>query len=345
MLNAAGSGQSAAAKQANQASNSSARMSGKLHHRGTAATLKANSANLQLHCSLLYAASEGENSDCESSPHALQPVQGKESMPKPELQQQPKLTKPPLPKIRQKPGQAKLQGDAEPASGRARQAAAASRTKGAAGKPVSKSTDQRDGAVDGFDLMSEEDRLQPEPSRAKQVLDASNLARSHLKSPAEQTSKADGTNPTATHTQQKLPLSRGRQHSKRAVTHDINTTDKDLLEQDEKQQQAPAVANADQRIEAAQPIQRVQPQVAAAQEMEAAHGSAQDPDWLAIAEKVLDAENVPQDTFDTALASPAAHSPAPMHTFQPRQKHNGKVCTVIPRNILMMLLIHFFRDM
>lgn len=254
-----------------------------------------------------------------------QPGQPKQGLPAVKEQQQQKVSKPPLPNKKQ-PAQHVLQTDAKPVA-KAKQTAAARKRHDTVVTKGSKLQGKDSDAFDGFDLLSEENRPEPESRRAKQGLTRNKPL---TKRPDNQnydvhTSTADGAKLSSL-PHQKPQQSKAGQQSNSPEQHDANLS-ADGLHVDKEQTQNHAAAKVKQCWNVAVPVAKLPPQIAAAQQVQAALGSAQDPEWLAIAEKVLDAPEAQHSASDADVASPAAHrSPAPKHKYASRQKAIAKVC-------------------
>lgn len=324
MLWHAGSGQTALTKQSKPITKSSAHRPDQAS-KGPTANLKRTTSKQLLH-SPLYAASEGEESECESPVLASQPGQPTHGLPTVKEQQQQKVSKPPLPNKKQ-PAQHVLQADAKPAA-KARQTAVARKGHDTAVSKGSKRQGKNSYAFDGFDLLSEDNRPQPEPRRAKQVLtESKQLTKPTGKQDCNvPTSTADGAKLSSLHHQKPQQSKAGHQGND-PVCHAANLNADGLMNKDKEQTQTHAAAKVKQCWNVAEPVAKLPPQIAAAQQVQAALGSAQDPEWLAIAEKVLDAPEAYHSASDADVASPAAHrSPAPKHKYAARQKAIAKVC-------------------
>lgn len=331
----AGPGEAIHSKQSNDIPSISAGVPSKPQSRGPAASRKATTAKPSLQSSPLYAASEGEDSECESSAHDSEPARSKLARPTSASRQQPqpKVHRPPLPKTRHRSTKDDSMLAERPPNGKAKQTAATSTIARPQSRQGSKARSGADGTTDGFELMSQEDEQQPLQVKAKQASKTSKITKPQSKPHdrlrlTKQVSKADGQARVPKDDTQQLQQGMARQQSKAQAKPADNPDDDMMVEDEEEQHQPVAAETLGQQSPASHPSQKLLPQIAAVRHVEAAHGSAQDPEWLAIAEKVLDAQDLQLDDADASLASPAAHrSPAPKHRHYPQHKHTSPITT------------------
>lgn len=320
-----GSGHAAPSKQSHQLPSNSAGVAGKPPLRGPAASRKVNTSKAPLQSSPLYAGSEDEDSECESSAHGSEPAQQPKTVPEPKRQQQHQPNKPAVPSPMQQSARGDLTGQGKPPSGRARQPAAASKTKDLQSQQGKKRADAND-ATNGFGLLSEEDDPQPQQVKAKDAVKPSKYSKPQPKPPGKlrpvkQANIAD--DDKSAHNEQLPQQSNARQQSRDNLPY---ANDDELMLADEGDYQAHVEAAPQQQPYAGPSRQEVLPQIAAVRQVEAAQESEQDPEWLAIAEKVLDAQAAQPDTTIASLPSSVVHrSPAPKHKYMAQHKRDAKV--------------------
>ena len=331
-----GPGEAIHSKQSNVIPSTSAGVSSKPQSRGPAASRKITTAKPLLQSSPLCAASEGEDSECESSAHDSEPARSKPAKPVSASRQpqEPKAHKPPLPKTSHRPTKEDSMLAERPPNGKAKQTAATSTIARPQSRKVSKARSGADGTRDGFDLMSEEDEQQPVQVKAKQASKTSKITKPQSKPHdrlrlTKQVSKADGQAQVHKDDTQQLQQGMARQQSKAQAKPADKPDDDEMMIEDEEEDHQPVAADTlGQQSPSSRPSQKLLPQIAAVRHVEAAHGSGQDPEWLAIAENVLDAQDLQLDDADASLASPAAHrSPAPKHRYYPQHKHTSPFAT------------------
>ena len=330
----AGPGEAIHSKQSNDIPSISAGVSSKPQSRGPAASRKATTSKPSLQSSPLYAASESEDSECESSAHDSEPACSKPARPisASRQQQQPKVHKPPLPKTSHRPTKDDSMLAERPPNGKAKQTAATNTIARPQSRQGSKARSGADGTTDGFELMSQEDEQQPLQVKAKQASKTSRITKPQSKPHdrlrlTKQVSKADGQMPVPKDDVQ--PQQGMARQQNKVQARPADNPDDVMMVEDEEEQHQPVVADTlGQQSPASHPSHKLPPQIAAVRHVEAAHGSAQDPEWLAIAEKVLDAQDLQLDDADASLASPVAHrSPAPKHRYYPQHKHTSPIAT------------------
>ena len=250
-----------------------------------------------------------------------------------------------MPSPRQQPAQGNLKNQRKPPSGRARQTAAASKTRDFQFKQGSKKRPDADDTADGFGLLSEEDEQQPQQVKAKQAVNASN-SRSPQQKPSGKLTPTKQANPTddhkSVHIQQPPKQSNPGQQTRDNLPY-ANDNDDELMLPDEEDHQAHVEAAPQQQARVAPARQDVFPQTAAARQVEAVQDSEQDPEWLAIAEKVLDAQAAQPDTTIASLASPVAQrSPAPKHKCTAQHRRVAKVQDIENVHVLLHQCIQWW---
>ena len=327
----------------NHVPGASAAQSGKPSSRAPATSKAADAGKPAMQSSPLYAASEGEDSDAESSAHDSEPAPAKIAA----AQQQ--VSNPLVAQVMQHaaaPADKGVKASAKPPSGRAKLApTAASRPTGLQAKQQIKAgaTKRADDAAHSFSFTPVEDEQpanpgQPKRGTAAQLRNNPDAAKPSKGKAAKQGPSADDPHLPS---DEDLPSQTGmsQQQSRGQQAAQPQDSKASGMRGPAAQQRQDANATLLQLEPAAQPqdskasgrrgpaAQEHRDTYAALLQVE---GSAEDPEWLAIAEKVLDAQDMQAEAAEASAASPPVspvrqRSPAPKHKYSPLHKRHAKV--------------------